>query len=91
MSNDINNPDDSQLDVRISASKDNLSLKAKGAGILVLIALSIAGIVILGYQMKAEFSYIFLPIIILGTITYKLIDSAIDLLGIKQKQPKKED
>lgn len=40
-----------EMEVQAEASRDGLSLKAKGAGLFVLLALDIAGMVWIGYGM----------------------------------------
>lgn len=69
---------DDEVELEVSHSKESgLSMKAKGAGIIILLSISIGGIVFLGYTAittKSDNSMIaFAPILFLVWITYNLI------------------
>ena len=75
--------EDQKLDVEINVKKEGLSLKAKGAGLLVLLAITIVGIVLLGLKM-AELdngNSLFFPLFILSIIAYRLIGLTAAVLG----------
>ncbi|WP_318420998.1 hypothetical protein [Photobacterium leiognathi] len=74
----------SELDISVTAKKDELSLKAKGAGLLVLIAICLIGIILLALKMadKETNTFIIMPIIILSYITYNLIATMDAVLGL---------
>lgn len=66
------------VELEVSHSKEKgLSLKAKGAGIIILLCLTIGGIIFLSYSaMNAEQSkgsFVILPIMFLLYISYSLI------------------
>lgn len=73
-----NSPD---LDMHFRASKDELSLKAKGAGLFVLIALSLSGIIFLGYLMSVNDGSSS-PLFALGILFYLTTDLIKKLAGI---------
>ncbi|MGF1845283.1 hypothetical protein L4C39_19235 [Vibrio clamense] len=74
----------SELDISVTAKKDELSLKAKGAGLLVLIAICLIGIILLALKMadKETNTFIIMAIIILSYITYNLIATMDAVLGL---------
>ena len=76
-----------ELDVSVTAKKDELSLKAKGAGLLVLIAICLIGIILLALKMadKDVNGFIIMPILILSYITYNLIATIDAVLGLTVK------
>lgn len=76
--------DHTSLDVQVTANKDELSLKAKGAGFLVLISICLVGIILLALKMTdmEKGKILIMPIFILSYITYNLIATADALLGI---------
>jgi len=63
------------LDVQLIASKDELSLKAKGTGLFVLVAISISGIIFMGYLISMNNGSISL-----GTVLVFLFILASDLI-----------
>ena len=64
---------DVELDVEVSDR--GLSMKAKGAGTICLLALSICGIIFLGYlAATTDSTMLFLPILFLLFIAYHLIN-----------------
>lgn len=74
---------DDHLDIELGVRKEGLSVKAKGAGLLVLISITIIGIILLSLKM-AEMEHgssLIIPIMILTFITYNLISLAGALLG----------
>lgn len=75
---------DDNLDVEMSAKKDGLSLKAKGAGLLVLISICLIGIVLLALKMaEMEKGYVLiLPIMMIVYITHSLIATMDAVLGL---------
>ncbi|WP_417684977.1 hypothetical protein [Pseudidiomarina gelatinasegens] len=81
MDNEKNNID---VDVQFTAKRDELSLKAKGAGLLFLIALSISGIIILSLKMAEleKGAVLSVPILFLLYITYNLIATLDAVLGL---------
>ncbi|WP_417439751.1 hypothetical protein [Idiomarina abyssalis] len=81
MDNEKNHTD---VDVQFTAKKDELSLKAKGAGLLLLIALSISGIILLSLKMAEmeKGTVLFVPIMFLLYITYNLIATLDAVLGL---------
>jgi len=69
---------DDNVELEVSHNKDaGLSMKAKGAGIIILLSISIGGIVFLGYTAMTTDSdksmIAFMPILFLVWITYNLI------------------
>jgi|TARA_B100000749_G_scaffold167949_1_gene129189 hypothetical protein len=76
--------DHTSLDVQVTANKDELSLKAKGAGLLVLISICLVGIILLALKMAdmEKGTILIMPIFILSYITYNLIATIDALLGI---------
>ncbi len=87
MSDETNKPTHSDMDLHASASKEGLSLKAKGAGLLVLLALDIAGIIILGYQLSQKDSDMkgFIAILFLMFIAKELIATIDGVLGLRRR------
>ncbi|MGF1689935.1 hypothetical protein [Photobacterium kagoshimensis] len=73
-----------ELDVSVTAKKDELSLKAKGAGLLVLIAICLIGIILLALKMADNETnpFISMPIVILSYIAYNLIATMDAVLGL---------
>ncbi|MEZ8083768.1 hypothetical protein [Enterovibrio norvegicus] len=73
-----------ELDVSVTAKKDELSLKAKGAGLIILIAICLIGIILLALKMadKETNVFIIMPIIMLSYITYNLIATMDAVLGL---------
>lgn len=66
---------DSNLEVDVALSDKGLSLKAKGAGTMVLLAISIGGIIFVAYLMAKYDNYILIvPLMFLLFITYHLIN-----------------
>ena len=84
MSEKENTKDHTRVDVEFKASKEELSLKAKGAGLLILLSISISGVIFMGYLMSKEGanSALMFPMMFLGYITYNLIATVDALLGI---------
>ncbi|RMG20568.1 MAG: hypothetical protein D6732_28600 [Methanobacteriota archaeon] len=78
-------PDHTSVDIQVTAKKDELSLKAKGAGLLVLIAICLVGIVLLGLKMvdSEKGGFLIMPIMILSYITYSLIATLDAVLGLR--------
>lgn len=74
-----------QLDLHATASATGLSLKAKGAGLFVLLALTIGGIIFMGYQLtlKDSDSKGFVAIMFLMFIAQGLIATLDAVLGIR--------
>ncbi|MBL1415800.1 MAG: hypothetical protein COB27_002820 [Moritella sp.] len=73
-----------ELDVSVTAKKDELSLKEKGAGLLVLIAICLIGIILLALKMAdKDVNGFIMPILILSYITYNLIATIDAVLGLK--------
>jgi len=74
-----------ELDFHATASATGLSLKAKGAGLFVLLALTIGGIIFMGYQLtlKDSDSKGFVAIMFLMFIAQGLIATLDALLGIR--------
>ncbi|MGZ8160991.1 MAG: hypothetical protein ACXWT4_19630 [Methylobacter sp.] len=72
------------VDVQFTAKRDELSLKAKGAVLLLLIALSITGIILLSLKMAEmeKGAILFAPILFLLYITYNLIATLDAVLGL---------
>lgn len=72
------------VDIQVTANKDELSLKAKGAGLLILIAICIVGIILLSLKMAdmEKGTVLFVPILFLLYITYNLIATLDAVLGI---------
>ncbi|MCH1931264.1 hypothetical protein L9G16_13835 [Shewanella sp. A25] len=81
MENDNKHTD---LDIQLTAKKDELSLKAKGADLLVLIAICIIGIILLSLKMAdmKESTILYLPILFLLYLTYNLIATLDAVLGL---------
>ncbi len=77
--------DHTKLDVEVTAKKDELSLKAKGAGLLIMISICLIGIILLALKMaEIENGYILLfPIIILSYVVHSLIATIDAVLGLK--------
>lgn len=73
-----------EVDIQLTAKKDELSLKAKGAGVLVLIAFCIIGIILLSLKMAEtdKGTILFAPILFLLYITYNLIATLDAVLGL---------
>lgn len=76
--------DHTKIDVEVTAKKDELSLKAKGAGLLVLISICLVGIILMALKMaEIEKGYILiLPIMILSYIVHSLIATIDAVLGL---------
>lgn len=76
--------DHTSVDIQVTAKKDELSLKAKGAGLLVLIAICLIGIVLLALKMAdtEKGGFLIMPIMILSYITYSLIATLDAVLGL---------
>ena len=77
--------EDQKLGVELNINRGELSLKAKGAGLLVLIAITVVGIVLLGLKM-AELdngNSLLLPLFILSIIAYRLIGLTAAVLGFQ--------
>ena len=76
--------DHTSVDIQVTAKKDELSLKAKGAGLLVLLAICLVGIIILGLKMADSKTggFLIMPIIILSYVTYSLIATLDAVLGL---------
>ncbi len=76
------------VDIQFTAKKDELSLKAKGAGLLILIALSIIGIILLSLKLAdmEKGTVLFIPILFLVYITYSLIATLDAVLGLTVRQ-----
>jgi hypothetical protein len=74
-----------ELDFHATASATGLSLKAKGAGLFVLLALTIAGIIFMGYQLtlKDSDSKGFVAIMFLMFIAQSLVTTLDAILGIR--------
>lgn len=74
-----------ELDFHATASAAGLSLKAKGAGLFVLLALTIGGIIFMGYQLtlKDSDSKGFIAIIFLLFIAQSLVATLDAVLGIR--------
>jgi hypothetical protein len=77
-----------EVDIQFTAKKDELSLKAKGAGLLILIALSIIGIILLSLKLAdmEKGTVLFIPILFLVYITYSLIATLDAVLGLTVRQ-----
>ncbi|WP_026973502.1 hypothetical protein [Aliagarivorans marinus] len=73
-----------ELNVEVTAKKDELSLKAKGAGLLILIAICLVGIVLVALKManSENMTIFFLPLISLSYITNNLIATLDATLGL---------
>jgi len=70
--------DEDKVELEVSHNKDaGLSMKAKGAGIIILLSISIGGIVFLGYIAMTvnsdRSSMAMIPLVFLVWITYQLI------------------
>ena len=81
MSNESGHP---ELNVEVTAKKDELSLKAKGAGLLALIAICLVGIILVALKMaEIEKGYILiLPLMVLSYIVHSLIATIDAVLGL---------
>ncbi|EHH2514736.1 hypothetical protein [Vibrio parahaemolyticus] len=79
-----NEAKEQELNVEVTAKKDELSLKAKGAGILILIAICLVGIVLVALKMadSENMTVLFLPLIFLSYITNNLIATLDATLGL---------
>ncbi|MBT3135647.1 hypothetical protein KL866_11110 [Alteromonas sp. ALT199] len=78
--------EDQKIDVELNVKQKGLSLKAKGAGLLVLLAITIIGIIVLGLKM-AELengNSLILPFFILSIIAYRLIALTAAVLGFTE-------
>lgn len=74
-----------KIDIEATIKKDELSLKAKGASLLILIAICLIGIILLALkmsEMEKGFTLI-MPIMILTYITYSLIATMDAVLGLR--------
>ncbi len=73
-----------ELNLEVTAKKDELSLKAKGAGLLTLIAICLVGIVLVALKMadSENTTVLFLPLIFLSYITNNLIATLDATLGL---------
>ncbi len=73
--NEENRP---EVEVDLNVSDKGLSLKAKGAGILFLLFLSISGMIYVAYLISSTGGQIalFLPLLFLLFVTYQLINLA---------------
>lgn len=66
---------ETDVELEVEVSDKGLSMKAKGAGTMVLLGISISGIVILGYFLATTGeSMLMAPILFLLFITYQLIN-----------------
>ncbi|EGR0400044.1 TPA: hypothetical protein ACF5BV_004762 [Vibrio parahaemolyticus] len=79
-----NEAKEQELNVEVTAKKDELSLKAKGAGLLVLIAICLVGIVLVALKMadSENMTVLFLPLFFLSYITNNLIATLDATLGL---------
>lgn len=79
-----NEAKEQELNVKVTAKKDELSLKAKGAGLLILIAICLVGIVLVALKMadSENMTVLFLPLIFLSYITNNLIATLDATLGL---------
>ncbi|EGQ7967138.1 hypothetical protein BBM24_19780 [Vibrio parahaemolyticus] len=79
-----NEAKEQELNVEVTAKKDELSLKAKGAGLLILIAICLVGIVLVALKMadSENMTVLFLPLIFLSYITNNLIATLDATLGL---------
>ncbi|CAH1591405.1 hypothetical protein [Vibrio rotiferianus] len=79
-----NEAKEQELNVEVTAKKDELSLKAKGAGLLILIAICLIGIVLVALKMadSENMTVLFLPLIFLSYITNNLIATLDATLGL---------
>ena len=86
MTNSDKNDEHGQMDLDASASKEGLSLKAKGAGLFVLLALDIFGIIVIGYQLTQKDSDVkgYLPLMFLLWICYELVATLDATLGLRR-------
>ncbi|MEX2495491.1 MAG: hypothetical protein WD448_05340 [Woeseia sp.] len=86
--NDDNSRNSGDIDVHVTASRDVLSMKAKGAGVLILLVLSIPGIIIVAYLMSTKDSnrMLILPLMFLIYITYELIATLDEMLGLIRRR-----
>ena len=66
----------SDIEVGADLSRDKLSLRAKGAGIFILLLLSIGGIIYMGYLLATTGNIVIMvPLLFLLYITYALINT----------------
>lgn len=74
-----------ELDFHATASASGLSLKAKGAGLFVLLTLTIGGIIFMGYQLtlKDSDSKGFVAIMFLMFTAQSLVATLDAVLGIR--------
>lgn len=74
------------LEVDATASRDGLSLKAKGAGLFVLLAIDIVGMIFIGYQLTQKDSDIngYVPLLFLLYIGYQLVSTLDATLGLRK-------
>ncbi|ELK8311647.1 TPA: hypothetical protein I7693_21800 [Vibrio vulnificus] len=79
-----NEAKEQELNVEVTAKKDELSLKAKGAGLLILITICLVGIVLVALKMadSENMTVLFLPLIFLSYITNSLIATLDATLGL---------
>ncbi|EHH1241811.1 hypothetical protein P3589_22290 [Vibrio parahaemolyticus] len=79
-----NEAKEQELNVEVTAKKDELSLKAKGAGLLVLIAICLVGIVLVALKMadSENMTVLFLSLFFLSYITNNLIATLDATLGL---------
>ncbi|EOB3575223.1 MULTISPECIES: hypothetical protein [Gammaproteobacteria] len=79
-----NEAKEQELNVEVTAKKDELSLKAKGAGLLILIAICLVGIVLVALKMadSENMTVLFLPLIFLSYIANNLIATLDATLGL---------
>ncbi|EKK9988774.1 hypothetical protein PP645_004488 [Vibrio vulnificus] len=79
-----NEAKEQELNVEVTAKKDELSLKAKGAGLLILIEICLVGIVLVALKMadSENMTVLFLPLIFLSYITNNLIATLDATLGL---------
>jgi len=87
MSDESNKSMHPDMDIHASASKEGFSLKAKGAGLFVLLALDIAGLILVGYQIaqKDSDSKGFIALLVLLIIAKELIATMDALFGLKRR------
>lgn len=75
------------MDIHASASKEGLSLKAKGASLFVLLALDIVGLIVIGYQLTQKDADIkgYVVIVFLMIIAKELIATIDGVLGLRRR------
>jgi biotin transporter BioY len=85
-----NNLVDHHVDLQASASPKGLSLKVKGAGLFVLIAITVCGIIFLGYQvsLKDSDSRSLIAIVFLMFIAQTLVAALLAILGLSKVRSK---